>query len=160
MCKYINFITIGLMKQQNQLPIQFIMDMLWKGSSVVLTGNEYSISLWIYKFKSIAIGFSFGGNLAQFCAVQLCTLSQSICPELLEKNLLCVTFGQPIISQSLPDIVDGKLDKSRFHAIYITDDVVPRVLRCLDPTFSESAVSKSEMAEKIKSQINSQEVCI
>ena len=146
------------MKQQKQLPIQFILEMLWEGASVILTGNEYSISIWMHKFTSFTIGFSFGGNLAQLCAVQLCTLSQSICPELLEKNLLCVTFGQPIISQSLPNVADGKLDKIRFHAIYITDDVVPRMLRCLDSTFNESAVSESEMAEKIKSQTNPQEV--
>ena len=92
--------------------------------------------------QSIAVGFSFGGNLAQLCAVQLHSLSQNVCPELVDKNLLCVTFGQPIMSdsESFSDVRDGKLAmvKSRFHAIYITDDVVPRTLRCLDPAVDES----------------------
>ena len=125
-------------------------------STQYLYGVTYKVN--VLSPNAIITGFSFGGNLAQLCAIQLRSLSQNICPELLEKNLLCVTFGQPIISESLSNVVDGKLDRSRFHAIYITDDVVPRMLRCLDPAFDESAVSKSEMSEKIKSQTNPHEV--
>ena len=62
------------------------------------------------------------------------------------------------MSESLSNVLDGKLDRSRFHAIYITNDVIPRVLRCLDPAFDESAVSKSEMLEMIKSETNRHEV--
>jgi hypothetical protein len=103
----------------------------------------------------IILGFSFGGSLAQLCTLQLYSLCRSICPESLEKKLLCVTFGQPLMSESVPQIIDGNLDRNRFHAIYITDDVIPRVLRCLDPAFKESAVAKSEISEKIKSQTTS-----
>lgn len=114
----------------------------------------YSTSVYIYGPKiyliPIILGFSFGGSLAQLCAVQLYSLSQSICPELLEKNLLCVTFGQPIMSELVPEPVTGNLDRSRFHAIYIADDAIPRVLRCLDPAFDESAVAASEISENIK----------
>ena len=39
-------ITIGLIKQQEQLPVQFILEKLWNGASVVLTGNERSLSVW------------------------------------------------------------------------------------------------------------------
>jgi hypothetical protein len=42
----VNKFHIGLMKQQAQLPIQFILEKLWKGASVVLTGSGYSTSIW------------------------------------------------------------------------------------------------------------------
>ena len=52
------------------------------------------------------------------------------------------------MSESEHKIID--VNKNRFHAIYITDDVIPRVLRCLDPKFKKSAV------EKIESQATSE----
>jgi hypothetical protein len=59
------------------------------------------------------------------------------------------------MSALVPEVIYENLDKSRFHAIYIADDVIPRVLRCLDPAFKESAVAASEISEKIKSQTTS-----
>lgn len=102
-------------------------------------------------------GFSFGGILAQLCTINLWNLSKDICSELLEKNLLCITFGQPVISfQKIEEFKDRPFDKSRFHAIYITEDKVPRTLRYLDPTYTEFA--KSYVPEKFRSQISSEEV--
>ena len=102
----------------------------------------YSYTLFTFSVKAsyslLFLGFSFGGILANLCASHLWSLSQGICPELLEKNLLCITFGQPIIS--LPrtgSTTDMIADKSRFHAIYISDDIIPRMMRYLDPGYTE-----------------------
>ena len=84
------------------------------------------------------IGFSFGGILAHLCATQLWSLSQGICSELLEKNLLCITFGQPIITlPQVSNFVGSVVDKSRFHAIYLSDDIIPTMMRFLDPFYTD-----------------------
>ena len=102
-------------------------------------------------------GFSFGGILAHLCAINLWHLSQDICSELLERNLLCITFGQPITSLPKMKNFEARLaDKSRFHAIYITDDKVPRMLKYLDPAYTEFVGIK--VPEKFRSQISSDEV--
>ena len=96
---------------------------------------QYNLS-----FYNNIVGFSFGGILAQLCDLYLWSLSQGICPELLERNLLCITFGQPMIS--LPKIAyyaDRIVDKNRFHAIYISDDKVPTLLSYLDPGYIQNA---------------------
>ena len=89
-------------------------------------------------YPHLLLGFSFGGILANLCAAHLWSLSRGICQEFLEKNLLCITFGQPIISlprtASSTDII---ADKSRFHAIYISDDIIPRMMRYMDPGYTE-----------------------
>ena len=98
-------------------------------------------------------GFSFGGILAHLCTINLWHLSQDICSELLERNLLCITFGQPAISLlKMKKFEDRLADKSRFHAIFITGDKVPRMLRYLDPANS------LQVPEKFRSQISSDKV--
>lgn len=97
--------------------------------------------------------------MAQFCATYLWNLSQGICLELLEKNLLCITFGQPVIS--LPRLLNSAkrtADKTRFHAVYITDDIAPRMLRYLDPVYTESAISDMCLPEKFRGRICLEEV--
>ena len=51
---------------------------------------------------------------------------------------------------------EGLTDKSRFHALYIIEDKVPRMLRYLDKT--ESAKLDVHVSEKVRSQISSEEV--
>ena len=97
--------------------------------------------------------------MAQFCATYLWNLSQGICLELLEKNLLCITFGQPVIS--LPELLsfaERTPDKNRFHAIYIADDIAPRMLRYLDPIYTDSAISDVFLPEKFRDRITLGEV--
>jgi hypothetical protein len=104
-------------------------------------------------------GFSFGGVLAHLCATHLWSLSQGICPELLEKNLLCITFGQPIIPlPRAPNFSDRVADKSRFHAIYIDDDIIPRMLRYLDPTSTKLKNATCGVPEKFKSKQSPEKV--
>ena len=105
-------------------------------------------------YKLYPIGFSFGGILANLCATHLWSLSQGICPELLEKNLLCITFGQPIIS--LPRTTDKVADKRRFHAIYISDDIIPRMMRYLDPGYTE--FTAEHLLERFRRENNPNEV--
>ena len=107
---------------------------------------------FLFSTFTIILGFSFGGILAHSCATHLWSLSQEICSELLEKNLLCITFGQPIISLS----ADTTADKSRFHAIYITDDIIPRMMRYLDPVYTKLA--NKDLLERFRSENNPHEV--
>ena len=105
------------------------------------------------------LGFSFGGILAHLCATHLWSLSQGICPELLENNLLCITFGQPVIP--LPraaNFADRVADKSRFHAIYIDDDIIPRMMRFLDPVSTKLKNPTCGLPEKFKSQHSPEKV--
>ena len=102
-------------------------------------------------------GFSFGGSLAQLCGVTLYSQSQGVCSELLERNLLCVTFGQPVLS--LPGTTgsaDKIINKSRFHAVYIANDKLPRLLSHMDPACTGFA--DADMPEKLKNQVSTDDV--
>ena len=46
--------------------------------------------------------------------------------------------------------MDRIADSSRFHAIYITGDIIPRMIRYLDPVYTEFA--KCDMSEKFRKQ--------
>ena len=104
-----------------------------------------------------AIGFSFGGILAHICATHLWSLSQGICSELLEKNLLCITFGQPVIAfPQASSFVGSTVDKSRFHAVYFSDDVIPRMMRFLDPFYTDHV--NDDLPERFRSENTQNEV--
>ena len=51
---------------------------------------------------------------------------------------------------------DRLTDRSRFHAVYVTEDKVPRMLRYLDPIYTDSA--GLDLPEKFKKEIKSDEV--
>ena len=102
-------------------------------------------------------GFSFGGILAHLCATHLWSLSQGICPELLEKNLLCITFGQPVLSlPSMADFAKRVADKTRFHAVFIPDDIIPRTMRFLDSGYTNLA--DRDLSDRFRSD-HPNEVC-
>ena len=54
--------------------------------------------------------------------------------QLLQENLVCITFAQPHLS--VPQLADLARDRpeiaSTIHAIYFEEDIVPRLLRVLD----------------------------
>ena len=104
------------------------------------------------------LGFSFGGILAQLCASHLWTLGQDICPELLERNLLCITFGQPLILLPEMERAADRIAEHRFHAIFAADDIVPRMMRYLDTSYS-TCVAQMDMPERFLLHHSSNKVC-
>ena len=95
-------------------------------------------NLIIYIVHSIT-GFSFGSILAQMCANHLWSLSQEISTELLERHLLCITYGQPLIQIPFAQKVADGIPKERFHSIFFVKDIAPRVMRYLDASYSTCA---------------------
>ena len=75
------------------------------------------------------VGFSFGGMLACYTAANLWKKS-FISGDVLEKNVICITFGQPLIP--IPYVEEAIKDFPQFeatiHAVYDKDDFFPRVL--------------------------------
>ena len=74
-------------------------------------------------------GFSFGGMLACYVAANLWKMS-FISGDVLEKNVVCITFGQPLIPISYVEkaIKDFPKFEATIHAVYEKDDFFPRVL--------------------------------
>lgn len=77
----------------------------------------------------LILGFSFGGMLACYVAANLWKTS-FISGDVLEKNVVCITFGQPLIP--IPYVEEAIRDFPQFeatiHAVYDKDDFFPRVL--------------------------------
>lgn len=75
------------------------------------------------------LGFSFGGMLACYVAANLWKMS-FISGDVLEKNVVCITFGQPLIP--IPYVEEAIKNFPQFeatiHAVYDKDDFFPRVL--------------------------------
>ena len=77
----------------------------------------------------IHAGFSFGGMLACYVAASLWRMS-FINGDVLEKNVICITFGQPLIPILYVEeaIKDFPQFEATIHAVYEKDDFFPRVL--------------------------------
>lgn len=86
------------------------------------------------------------------CASHLWSLSQEICPELLEKHLLCITYGQPLLQIPGADKVAGKIADDRFHAIFSINDIIPKVMRYLDASYS--TIAEKRMPERFLKPIH------
>lgn len=78
-------------------------------------------------------GFSFGGVLAQMLTAQL-WLQPLIDTEVLKSNVICITFGQPLVqSEQLSHATDIFPDfKDSIHAICLEDDSFPSIAEKLD----------------------------
>ena len=74
-------------------------------------------------------GFSFGGMMACHMAAVLWKGS-SLDRDILKKNIICITFGQPLIP--IVSVEEAINDHPQFedtiHAVYEKDDFIPRVL--------------------------------
>lgn len=77
-----------------------------------------------------SVGYSFGGMLACYVAANLWKRS-FISGDVLQKNVLCITFGQPLVA--IPFVEEAIKDFPQFeatiHVVYDKDDLFPRVLR-------------------------------
>ncbi len=78
-------------------------------------------------------GFSLGGLLALSVSALLWKLPL-LSMEVLKKSVICITFGQPLISlPHVKDVVQGTPEfEGIVHSIFIKEDSVPRVLSFLD----------------------------
>ena len=87
----------------------------------------------------VSIGFSFGGVLAQMLAAQLWLLPHTHTDQL-TSNVICITFGQPLIqSDLLTHVADPEFCKS-VHAVDLEDDDISSVIEKLDTLISRKEV--------------------
>ena len=79
--------------------------------------------------NNIIIGFSFGGMLACCNAARLWT---ETCINIhdLKKNVLCITFGQPLVA--IPYVQEAVKKYAEFentiHSVYDQEDIFPKLL--------------------------------
>ena len=86
----------------------------------------------ILKVDNIS-GFSFGGVLAQMLAAHLWLLPHTHTDQLMS-NVICITFGQPLIqSDLLTHVAEFFPDfRKNVHAIGLEDDGFPYIMENLD----------------------------
>ena len=79
------------------------------------------------------IGFSFGGVLAQMVAAQLWLLPHTRTDQLMS-NVICITFGQPLVqSLLLTHVAESYPDfKNSIHAIGLKNDNLPTIMEKID----------------------------
>ena len=82
---------------------------------------------------SLFAGFSFGGVLAQMVAAQLWLLPHTRTDQLMS-NVICITFGQPLIqSLLLTHVAESYPDfKNSIHAIGLKNDNLPTIMEKID----------------------------
>lgn len=115
----------------------------------------HSVSSLQYLLKFT--GFSFGGLLA--CAVAAMVWNTPyIGADLLKDHLVCITFGQPHITVPLlADVARQRAEvASTIHCVYSEGDLVPRLVKFLDESWSYltspggRADSKSSIPVKVQ----------
>ena len=79
------------------------------------------------------VGFSFGGVLAQMVAAQLWLLPHTNIDQLMS-NVICITFGQPLVqSLLLTHVAESYPDfRNNVHAIGLKDDKFPSIVEKVD----------------------------
>ena len=82
---------------------------------------------------SVVSGFSFGGLLACLLAAKIWKLG-GVDADVLKNKLNCITFGQPQLPiRSIQEVAARFPDfASNIHAVYLEEDMVPRVLKFLN----------------------------
>ena len=122
-------IFTGIHVQSGRIPLRFFIEQLNHGFKLVLTGKTRNMHLTVF-YLQIFIGFSFGGLLA--CSVTARLFQQPyLTSDQLAGSLMCVTFGQPLVS--LPKLKETvhqlPLFKSVLHCIFAENDVFPQLMR-------------------------------
>lgn len=84
-------------------------------------------------FTLIDVGSSFGGLLACSVTAKLCR-EPDLSVEQLQRNLVCITFGQPMVSINVIQETAQQIPvfNTIVHSVLLSKDVVPFVLRFLD----------------------------
>ena len=95
------------------------------------------------------IGFSFGGLLAAYITSRIWSTSY-IRKDVLGKRVICITFGQPVITvPCIRQVAENCPEfESSIHSIFSTEDVIPHLMRlvaCADslPSASVKPVKSS-----------------
>jgi GTP-binding protein EngB required for normal cell division len=104
--------SAGLLKQARNIPANYLFHLVRNKKKVILTG------------------FSFGGALASTVMANIVCDNDIINQDVMERNLCCITFGQPLIAD---DALSEMLARKEslcccIHHIY-TEDVVPTLMR-------------------------------
>ena len=82
-------------------------------------------------------GFSFGGMLASSVTAAVWE-TPYIGADLLKKNLVCITFGQPLFSlPAVHNVAREQEIKLTIHTIHIQEDVFPRAISVLNECCSD-----------------------
>lgn len=88
------------------------------------------VSVYVCTGVYIYIGFSFGGMLACCNAARLWK-ETCIGVDVLEKNVICITFGQPLVA--IPYVQETIKKYAKFentiHSICDQEDIFPKLLR-------------------------------
>ena len=82
-------------------------------------------------------GFSFGGLLASAIAAHVWE-SRYITSDLLQKNMTCITFGQPNVEVEIIRRATERRPEMAMtiHAVFIAEDHIPSLMGLLDQSWS------------------------
>ena len=100
------------------------------GLGSVMAHSESSMQTIITDMLLFHVGFSFGGMLA--CCVAANIWKKSfLSPQVLEKNMICITFGQPLMGIAFVQEVIRMFPvfENTIHSVLDKRDLVPRILR-------------------------------
>lgn len=94
-----------------------------------------TLCTWIVNLY--CIGFSFGGLLAIYITASIWRTSY-IRRDVLQKNVICIIFGLPVVDIPYIKEVAGKFPEfeSTIHSIFSTEDVIPQLSKPLTSTNS------------------------
>ena len=97
------------------------------------------------KYYILTTGFSFGGLLAN-CVTAMVWNMPYISSNLLKENLICITFGKPLVSIKLAQSVAQRRPdiSSTIHSIQMEGDSVPYLMRFLDVSWSAQELQESK----------------
>ena len=126
----------GLKNQTQKIPLRFFIEQLLRKNKIVFTGVCVYI-LHVYNTEIghcvIIIGFSYGGMLACCVTSYLWRAGFLLSIALLQKNVTCITFGQPLIN--IPYVSNTILRfpelEETIHLILDKQDKVPGLLHYL-----------------------------
>ncbi len=129
-------IVTGLEEQSKRISYAFFFEQLVKKKKLVFTGMQpiFLLIYWsnIIVQHNIFTGFSFGGLLASYVTA---TLWKESCIHVpitdLQKNVVCVTYGQPLVKVPLVEHVVKCYEhfQDTVYHVYDKEDTFPRVLR-------------------------------
>ena len=119
----------------SRFPLRFFVEQLGEQKQIVFTGIPHTHNnLYTNHFYSTACfyeGYSFGGMLACYVAANLWK-ENCVTLDILQRNVVCITFGQPLIELPFVNSVTGRFSEmfqQSVHTYFSHDDPFPFLLR-------------------------------